>query len=453
MAGQQSRDWTRFNHKTAPPSGTSPSPNPPATYDTYTLGSKTITKAVIQEHAMAELDRVCFVATKDFLNNILPVDRQTLDRVYRAVVPTLYEKRRWKGFPSPTAKYKEEHLYQPFVDVANAIMRSAKEVVPANENQVHQAVWKDYHTKAPQSLEPDAARIRPDCALAMAIADAVISDSSVLNAKKETLWWLQLVAVVEAKRDFDQKDEDLIIQLLGYLRLMMVEQKDRRFTLSVFLSSTQVSVWLQDRSGVLGMDVPINIHQVHPMDFIHVIATLAILPAHRLGFNPSMKLAREPLPPIHTYHFLSEGPDKFNVEMYKKSNYAMQWVITVEKEVFITLRAMSPLCTDVVSGSGSIVWAVIRYVDRQKDPDMCAVYVLKQLWKSDGQADEGAIYEYLCQMRATSSNPGAKYVGEMECREVVKIEGAVDSTEGLIRRGLESVPPPPSMPPAGSKRS
>ncbi|KAI9065067.1 hypothetical protein FKP32DRAFT_1590961 [Trametes sanguinea] len=400
---------------------------------------------------MAELDRVRFVATKAFLNNILPVDRPTLDSVYQAVVPTLYGKRRWKGFPARSAKYKEEHLYQPFVDAANAIMRSAKAVVSANESQVRQAVWKVYHTTSPQSLEPDATRIRPDCALTTAIADAVIDDSSVSDAEKDTLWWLQFVAVVEAKRSFDQQDEDLIVQLLGYLRLMMVEQKDRRFALGLFLSSTQMSVWLQDRSGVLGMDVPINIHQ-NPMDFIHIITALAILPAHRLGFDPSMKLAREPLPPIHTYRLSSESPDKFDVEIYKKSNYATQWVIAVENEIFMTLRAMSLLRTDVVHGSGSIVWAVIRYADRQKDPDTRAVYVLKQWWKADGQADEGAIYEYLAQASATSSDPGAKYIGEMECREVVKVEGVVDSTEGLIRRGLESAPPPPSMSPAGSKR-
>ena len=70
------------------------------------------------------------------------------------------------------------------------------------------------------------------------------------------------MAAVEAKRNFDQNDKELISQLLTYLRLIMVEQKDRRFVFGLFLSNMQVSVWLQDRSGVLGMDVPINIHEV-----------------------------------------------------------------------------------------------------------------------------------------------------------------------------------------------
>ena len=84
------------------------------------------------------------------------------------------------------------------------------------------------------------------------------------SEKSDKLRWLQFVAAVEAKRDYEQKDKELISQLLTYLRVMMVEQKDRRFALGLFLSNVQVSVWLQDRSGVLGMDEPINIHEVRP---------------------------------------------------------------------------------------------------------------------------------------------------------------------------------------------
>lgn len=85
----------------------------------------------------------------------------------------------------------------------------------------------------------------------------------VLQAQeKKALWWLQFVAVVEAKRNYDQNDKELITQLLGYLRLVMVEQKDRRFAIGLFLSRNQLSVWCHDRSGVLGMDVPILIHEV-----------------------------------------------------------------------------------------------------------------------------------------------------------------------------------------------
>ena len=82
-----------------------------------------------------------------------------------------------------------------------------------------------------------------------------------------------------------------------------------------------------------------------------------------------MKLAREPLPPIHTYRLTSQGPDRFNIEQFKETNYQTQWVITTDKGVFITVRALSLLRADVASGSGCIVWAAIRYDDRAVDPD------------------------------------------------------------------------------------
>lgn len=106
---------------------------------------------------------------------------------------------------------------------------------------------------------------------------------------------------------------------------------------------------------------------------MQVIAALAILPAHRLGFDPSMRLAREPLSPIHTYRLSSQGPDRFDVAIYKKNGYATQWVITTENDTFLTLKALSELRTDQVIGSGCVVWAVVRYDERHQSPDTRAV--------------------------------------------------------------------------------
>ncbi|OSD08234.1 hypothetical protein PYCCODRAFT_1357249 [Trametes coccinea BRFM310] len=362
---------------------------------------------------MADIDRVRFVSARDFLNNILPVEQSQLQAIHAAVTHRnhgLYVDRHWSGFPR--GKYKEENLYKPFVNIANAIARVAKDKVPRTEDQVREASWKDYHSNPPQSLEPDATYIRPDCTLTMAmLSDADLKRSSLPAAKKETLWWLQFVAVVEAKRNFDQNDLELVQQLLGYLRVVMVEQKDRRFVLGICLSASQASVWLQDRSGVTAMADPIDIHK-NSMDFVHMIAAMSVLPAHRLGFDPDMRLAREPSPPIHTYRLSSTGSDKFDVELYKDSHYATQWVINTKSGAFITLRAMSLLRTD-------------------------------QWWKSEDQADEGAIYERLSAQGAASHDSDAQYLGQLECHEVVKIGGEVDSTDGLIQRATKDSPPPP----------
>ncbi|KAI0653804.1 hypothetical protein C8Q70DRAFT_1059019 [Cubamyces menziesii] len=377
---------------------------------------------------MEETQYTRVVSTRDFLDKFLPFDSATRDQVYNAVVQRkdpLYTCNRWAGFPPAQGKYKELALYPAFIEVANDIAKAARAEVGEREDQVREAVWVDYHSQVPQTLEEGATLIRPDCALAMAFADPLKAPPDGI----EKLRWLQFVAAVEAKRNFDQNDKELISQLLTYLRLIMVEQKDRRFAFGLFLSNMQVSVWLQDRSGVLGMDVPINIHE-NPKDFIQVVAAFATLPAHRLGFDPTMKLAREPLPPIHTYRLTSQGPDRFNIEQFKETNYQTQWVITTDKDVFITVRALSLLRADVASGSGCIVWAAIRYDDRAVDPDRR---------KSDGRVDEGDIYEYLQRVGVETGDPDAKYIGKLESHETVKIEGAVDNTEHLIRRGLKPV--------------
>lgn len=70
------------------------------------------------------------------------------------------------------------------------------------------------------------------------------------------------MAPVEAKRDHRQNAQKLVSQLVDYLRLTMVKQQDRRFALGLILSCDELSVWCLDRSGVLGMDVPIKIHEV-----------------------------------------------------------------------------------------------------------------------------------------------------------------------------------------------
>lgn len=89
-----------------------------------------------------------------------------------------------------------------------------------------------------------------------------------------------------------------------------------------------------------------------------------------------MQLAREPLSPIHTYRLSSQGLDRFDVGMYKKNNYATQWVITTENGVFLTLKALSVLRTDVVIGSGCVVWAAVRYDERHQSPDTRMVRAL-----------------------------------------------------------------------------
>ncbi|KAJ2989217.1 hypothetical protein NUW54_g8855 [Trametes sanguinea] len=150
-----------------------------------------------------------------------------------------------------------------------------------------------------------------------------------------------------------------------------------------------------------------------------------------------MKMARKPSPPIHIYRLLSQGSLQFDVETYKKTEYAVQWMISTEDDVFLTTKLLIARRNDRLSGSsGCTVCAVVRYVDRQEGPDQQAVRI-SQWWELKGRVDEGAILEHLYRVNATSPDEDAQFIGEMKFwHEAVKIGGEVDSTDGLVRMGV-----------------
>ncbi len=76
-------------------------------------------------------------------------------------------------------------------------------------------------------------------------------------------WWLQIICAVEIKRKDSQKATDIVKQLTGHLRRILSEQLDRRFVFGLTIGPKCMTVWLHDRSGVLGTSESFDIHQVH----------------------------------------------------------------------------------------------------------------------------------------------------------------------------------------------
>ncbi|KAI0329142.1 hypothetical protein GY45DRAFT_1371807 [Cubamyces sp. BRFM 1775] len=179
---------------------------------------------------MEETQPIRFVPTREFLDRIMPVDSEELNRIYDAVMRhkgQLYAHERWQTFPQAKKEYEELDVYPAFVKTANAVAREASAVSGEREDQVREATWVDYHSRTPHHLKKDATENRPRCALAMAAADSLEASSERSDRSR----WLQFVTAVEAKRDYDQDDKELISRLLTYLRLIMGEQRDRRFAL------------------------------------------------------------------------------------------------------------------------------------------------------------------------------------------------------------------------------
>jgi len=78
----------------------------------------------------------------------------------------------------------------------------------------------------------------------------------------QLIWWLQIIAAVEMKPTDSQDWLAVVKQLFGYLRRILHEQLDRRFVFGVTLGPEMMTVWLHDRSGVIGTKSAINIHKV-----------------------------------------------------------------------------------------------------------------------------------------------------------------------------------------------
>jgi len=78
----------------------------------------------------------------------------------------------------------------------------------------------------------------------------------------QLVWWLQIIAAIEIKRTDSKGWLAVVKQLFGYLRRILREQLDRRFVFGLTLGPEMMTVWLHDRSGVIGTKTAINIHKV-----------------------------------------------------------------------------------------------------------------------------------------------------------------------------------------------
>lgn len=69
----------------------------------------------------------------------------------------------------------------------------------------------------------------------------------------------------------ESESHEAVHQLCGYLRQVLREQPNRRFVMGLTLCLDKLNVWLCDRSGLLGMATPINIHEVSLYSFQDIV--------------------------------------------------------------------------------------------------------------------------------------------------------------------------------------
>jgi hypothetical protein len=166
---------------------------------------------------------------------------------------------------------------------------------------------------------------------------------------------------VEIKKANDQKSfNEGIFQACTYLRLVLREQLDRRFAFALLLCDDELTVLLNDRSGLVYTKDPINIHQ-EPLRFIQVIAAFSILSPSQIGWDPQMKIydpeSRQSKPSYEV-----NVKDCFFEPNLAKTHWEIEipGLLDGPREEVITLCALSISRSEVMCGRATLVWEVIR---------------------------------------------------------------------------------------------
>ncbi|KAF8518660.1 hypothetical protein BU17DRAFT_66290 [Hysterangium stoloniferum] len=391
--------------------------------------------------------------TNEFLCKLMPLSEDQINIIYDDLVEKgLYDAKvkRWKNISRSSTCSGEDDMYLPFVEIANAINDCAEFKVWTEVK----GRWHNIHSRRPKSKGITAPSIRPNSVFASKNSNIItlqkkIDELKATQKEKEQemsrndpaekmelsqVWWLQVSTVMKMKAKATENDSaEALLQLCCYMQQMFGEQLDRRFAFGLTLCSDQLSVFLCDRSGMLGMREAINIH-MSPRELIQVIASFSILKPHQLGWDPSMKIYY----PENTPH-LSLPSYEFPFEMKKigLSLYELNWVINSvaadlrTREDFLTVRAISIADSEVMCGRASIVWEVVKLLDRQKCDKK--VYVLKQGWQrfEELQSISGEPFE------ATVHRTAGLYEGRIYSSEyVLSNDDVPDTTLEHIRKGL-----------------
>ena len=115
--------------------------------------------------------------------------------------------------------------------------------------------WRDRHDHVPLSLDPRAPEVRPDIV-------ATLGEGAGLNLDAaEAIPWSRILVPIEVKkRSTDENNGPALLQLLKYMHMVFHEAVDRSFVLGIVLAHTKMSVYIADRTGVLGSEI-FDIHE------------------------------------------------------------------------------------------------------------------------------------------------------------------------------------------------
>lgn len=239
-----------------------------------------------------ELHGAVFVETTGFFDKFFEIPSAVVGRIKReARKQGYYDGSKWKAFPRMTnsTTIPEKALYKPFVDAANFItgqcLTDPKPAVRWLSDPNRSLISTD--AKA-ADMEPDIVCVRgfPETVQPEAKADGRAASQSEAGKKpqrapkakqkapkkaskalKKPLKepqppkapWRYIQVPMEVKRE--SSDRAASLQLFKYIRQIFHESFDRRFVFGMVLARSNITVYLADRSGVLGSKT-FDMHEV-----------------------------------------------------------------------------------------------------------------------------------------------------------------------------------------------
>ncbi|TFY71661.1 hypothetical protein EVG20_g1347 [Dentipellis fragilis] len=383
------------------------------------------------------------VNTDLFLSNIFPLesDGHNVD----AILGTFcrdghYDRARQEWTQLLSVPEKTDEVLAPFASVCNAIRDAcatmAKEDVFCAQMPCH---WyacpsRDYWSKRPKifgGLDSPSQRIMEDIDRRRNMAEipqqgAPHSASKNAEPDEKTrlldAWWQRVQCPVEIIAENDEGSfSDAVSRLCRYMRRIFSRQLNRQFVIGLIICGLDMTVWLCDKSGLLGTSVPFNIHK-SPEKLIRVIAGMSLLKPAQLGWDTTMRT----IPAKHDTAVYTWDPiilkDAF------ASPYHSRWVIEMpskenpeEREKFVTLQPLHISRSEMLWERGTAVWAVCR-ADEPPGPQR-QIYALKQCSRGRSSIPEGIFYEEVEERSMGDSDTDAAHVSRLYSYEDVLIPG------------------------------
>lgn len=198
------------------------------------------TKAIEVENELRnELRNAFFAETPRFLDTFFPVSDNKITEIYNALGDFM-----WSGFPDSSDEHRQERAYcQRFVDLANAIHAACG-------NDAHSNLrWSSAPTRYPTTYDTKAADLQPDIVAALGVTDVPMA-TSVKSLKQTKVPRHQILVPMEVKKD--SMGVAAPMQLFKYIRQVFRDTVDRRFVFGLVLANRDITIYLADRSGILG---------------------------------------------------------------------------------------------------------------------------------------------------------------------------------------------------------